>query len=342
MNILITGGTGYVGSRIALTLVRKGHSVKVVSRGVSNPDRTRYLVSSGVETVFADLSRSRDLLIKVSPRDVDVIIHGVSGFLEPVGAQSLTVRSMEQAVRFAQACPSLSLFVDLSNNMPYGDTRAAEYGADEEFVCRPNTVHGANKLAAEQILRDSGLPSTIFRISQIYGGAGSSFDWIILDQIRRGKLPLPGNGQNRVGLVHIEDVCQAVPLVIEKPVVGEILNICSGDLSLTQDGLFGFLADRLRAKHPLQIPYPVALSYAFLAEKLAAMRGREPEVVPDMVRVMAMDRVLNISKARKLLGYRPNYTDSIIGLEEAYAEVFFGRANLFVPVGRLSAVRRND
>lgn len=343
MNILITGGTGYVGSHAALLLAKSGHDVSVVARGrkrgSSSAERLKQLREAGVEMVEADLSVSRDLRVKISPRDVDVIIHGVSSFLEPVGAQSLTIRSMKEAIFFARSCPGLLLFVDLSNNMPYGDTRLAKYGADEDFICRPNTVHGANKLAAEQILRDSELPWTILRISQIYGGVGSSFDWIMLDQIQKGKLPLPGNGQNRVGLVHIEDVCQAVSLAIEKQVIGQVLNVCSGDLSLTQGGLFGFLADRLRVKHPPQIPYPVALSYAFVVEKLAAMRGREPEVVPDMVRVMAMDRVLDIRKARELLGYRPTYPKTLTGLGEAYAEVFVGRIEPFVPAGRLRAVR---
>ena len=341
MRILITGGTGYVGFHVALALVRFGHSVKVVARGISNPDRARQLADAGVEVVLADLSESRDLLVKVSPRGIDIIIHGVSSFLEPAGVGSLTVRSMEEAIRFAMACPSLSLFIDLSNNLPYGDTRTAEWGAGEEFVCRPNTIHGANKLAAEQILRDSGLPCLILRISQIYGGVGSSFDWIVLDQIRRGKLPLPGNGRNRVDLVHIDDVCQAVVASVLKRPIGEVINVCSGDTSLTQGELFAFLADCLKVKRPVKIPYPVALAYAFLAERLALMRAREIEVVPDMVRVMAMDRVLDTCKAVKLLGYRPEYPESLAGLEASYADVFAGQDELFVPAHRLDAVRGN-
>ena len=345
MKILITGGTGYVGSHVALLLKKGGHDVSVVARGPergsSSAERVRQLRGVGVEVVLADLSVPGQLLSRVGQSGVQVIVHAVSNFLEPRGSESLTLRSMGEVIFFAQACPSLLLFVDLSNNMPYGDTRASDYGANENFVCRPNTVHGANKLEAEEILRKSNLPWTILRISQIYGGVGSSFDWIILDQIRRGKLPLPGNGQNRVGLVHIDDVCQAVSLSIEKRIIGGVLNVCSGDASLTQAALFGFLADCLRVKRPPQIPYSIALAYAFVAERLATMRGQEAEVVPDMVRIMAMDRVLSVGKAQSQLGYQPAYPDSLVGLEEAYAEVFSGRVNPFVPVGGLRAVRGN-
>lgn len=343
MNVLITGGTGYLGSHVAFDLAVRGHAVTVVARGsasgTSSAERVRQLRSAGVQVLAADLSVPRDLLTQVSPRGVEVVIHAVSNFLEPAGAASLTVQSMAEAVRFAQACPSLRLFVDLANNLAYGDTSR---GAPHEGVTAdPNTVHGANKLKAEKILRDSKLPWLILRISQVYGGWGSSFDWVVLDRIRRGKLPLPGSGRNRVGLVHIEDVCQAVRLAVEKLIVREVINVCSGDEELTQGALFDFLAARLGVPKPPRIPYPMALIYAVVVERIALLRGQTPEVVQDMIRIMAMDRVLDIGKAQRVLGYQPRYPRTLDGLTAAYAGVFSGQAQPFTPSGRLATVRGN-
>ena len=342
MNILITGGTGYIGSYITEELVRRGHHVTVLARGnqagSTSEKRLRELQSQGIKACFADLSKMGDLQEKVDPISYEVIVHGVCSFLEPTTSESLTLRAMEEVIAFASGCPHLKQVVDLGNVLVYADPGKRAL-LTEESACRPNTCHGHNKLTAERMLQDSGLPWVLLRIGQVYGGKGSSFDWVVLDGIRNGSMPLPCLGNNRVGLVHVEDVAQATRLVIEQGHQNLLLNVCSGDASVAQGEIFDLVADSFGVKRPARIPRPIALIYAWVTEQSARMRGIEPEFVPDMVKALSGNWIMSIEKAKNVLGYQPKYPKTLNGIRTAYADVFAGKAEPFVPKGRLSDVR---
>jgi nucleoside-diphosphate-sugar epimerase len=342
MNILITGGTGYIGSHIAEELARRGHQVTVLARGTlaGNTDaaRLRELESQGIKALFADQSKPRDILRKVDPRPYEVIVHGVCSFLEPTRSESLTLRAGQEVISFATGCRNLKQIIDLGNVLVLADP-GKRVVPDEQAPCRPNTRHGHNKLAVERMLQNSGLPWVLVRIGQVYGGKGSSFDWVVMDGIRNGTLPLPCLGNNRVGLVHVEDVARATRLVIEQGHQNLLLNICSGDYEVTQGQVFDLIADSFGVKRPARIPRPFALLYAWVVEQSARLQGREPAFVPDMVKALSGNWVMSIEKAKRVLGYQPKYPKSLDGIRTAYADVFAEKAKLFVPQGRLSAVR---
>ncbi len=342
MRVLITGGTGYIGSHIAETLARLGHRVDVVARGpqrgATSQIRLAALESAGVKFLYADLSKPGDLVAKVDAAPYEVILHGVCSFLEPTRSESLTLRAGHEIIDFARRCKNLRQLIDLGNCLVLADVGATVIPA-EDFPCQPQTLHGKNKLQVEQMIQQSGLPWVILRIGQVYGGKGSSFDWVVLDGIRRGKLPLPGAGHNRVGLVHVEDVAQGCRLVIEQGHRDHVLNICSDDTTVTQGEVFDLVADSFGVARPRRIPIPAALTYAWVVEKIADFRRQEPEFVPDMIRVLSGNWLLSIEKAKKLLGYAPAYPNTLEGIRRAYKEVFEGKAELFTPVGRLTEVR---
>jgi nucleoside-diphosphate-sugar epimerase len=342
MNILITGGTGYIGSYIAEELTQKGHQVTVLARGSragnTSTERLRELQSQGIKAIFADLSKPGDVQEKVDPTPYEVIVHGVCSFLEPTTSESLTLRAMEEVIAFGVSCPNLKQVIDLGNVLVYVDP-GRRASLTEKSVCRPNTRHGHNKLTAERMLQESGLPWVLLRIGQVYGGKGSSFDWVVLDGIRKGTLPLPCLGNNRVGVVHVEDVAQATRLVIEQGHQNLLLNICSGDASVTQGEIFDLIADSFGVKRPARIPRPIALIYAWVVEQSALLQGKEPEFVPDMVKALSGNWIMSVEKAKRVLGYQPKYPKSLEGICAAYADVFADKADLFVPHGRLSDVR---
>ncbi|MGZ9222378.1 MAG: NAD-dependent epimerase/dehydratase family protein [Anaerolineales bacterium] len=342
MNTLVAGGTGYLGSYIAEELARCGHTVTVLARGSktgsTSETRLRELKSQGITAVYADLSKPGDLRARVDAAPYDVIVQGVCSFLEPTTSESLTLRAMEEVIAFAAGCQNLKQIIDLGNCLVLADA-GRNAVPDEESLCIPNTLHGHNKLKAERMLRESGLPWIILRIGQVYGGKGASFDWVVLDGIRKGTLPLPCLGSNRVGLVHVEDVAQATRLVIEQGHRNLILNVSSDDVDVTQGKVFDLVADSFGVKRPMRIPRPFALMYAWFVEQRARLQGKEPEFIPDMVRALSGNWVLSIEKAKRVLGYQPKYPKTLEGIRMAYADVFTGKTEPFVPAGRLSDVR---
>ncbi len=342
MRVVVTGGTGYLGSHLALELARRGHQVVVVARppgaGSTAAARAEELRAAGVTLAHADLSRPGELAHAVDAEAIEVIIHGVCSFLEPAAGESLTLRAMSEVVELAARCPRLAQAIDLSNHLVLRPP-PADALPDEDFPCEPDTAHGRNKLEAERMLQRSGKPWVVLRIPQVYGGQGSSFDWVMVDPIRRRAFPVPCDGRNRTSLVHVEDVVQAVGLVVEKGVRDRVYNVASGERDLCLGEVFDEIARGFGLPPPRRLPRTVALAFMGAAERWARWRGREPTMVADMVRTLAANRTLSIERARGELGYAPKYPESLEGIRASYASVFAGQAPVFAPPGRLAAAR---
>jgi nucleoside-diphosphate-sugar epimerase len=172
----------------------------------------------------------------------------------------------------------------------------------------------------------------------VYGGALSSFDWIMVDPIRRGAFPVPCDGRNRVCAVHVADVVQAVRRVVDRGVRDRVYNVASGERDLTLGAVFDAVARGFGLPPPRRLPRVVALAFMGAAERWARLRGREPAMVADMVRALAANRTLCIDRARRELGFEPEFPDTPAGIRQAYADVFAGRARAFTPGGRMAEV----
>lgn len=343
MNILITGGTGYLGSHLALDLAARGHAVTAVARapaaGTSTAAaRAAELRAAGVALAHADLGRRGDLARAVDPAGVEVIVHGVCSFLEPAAGESLTIVAMEEMLALAARCPRLVQAIDLSNNLVLAEPPPDAF-PDESARCEPETAHGRNKLLAERLLSRSGRPWVTLRIPQVYGGVGASFDWIMIDPIRKGAFPVPCDGENRVSLVHVDDVVQAARLCVEKGVTRRVFNVATGERDLTLGAVFDAIAQGFGLPPPRRLPRAAALLYMGGAERWARLRGKEPTMVADMVRVLSANRTLCADRIRAELGFAPRFPDTRAGLAAAYADVFAGRAEPWNPAGRLAAAQ---
>lgn len=342
MNVVVLGGTGYIGSYVALDLARRGHHVTAVARpparGSSNAARMVEMDAAGIRLLHADLSRPGALAEAVDPEPVEVIVHGVCSFLEPAEAESLTVRAMTEMLALAARCPRLVQAIDLSNNLVM-EPDGPDDLPNEDHACHPRTVHGKNKLLAEQMLQQSGLPWVVLRFPQVYGGVGSSFDWIMVDPIRRKAFPVPCDGTNRVSLIHVEDVTQAVRRVIEQGIKNRVYHFASGERDLTLGQVFDEVARGFDLPPPMRLPRSIALAAMGAAERWAQLWGRDPEMVADMVWTLAVNRAVDIRRAQEELGFAPAYPDSLAGIRTSYAEIFAGRADPFTPPRRLAAVR---
>jgi len=316
VRIFVTGGSGYIGTHLVQALVNEGHHVTILTRGKSSCEHL-----DGVTILSGDLSQPGTLEQVQAPLDVDVVYHLVSAFVEPSGID-ITVASTENLVQYYSGSP-LKQLIYFSNTCVYGDTRGRLPTEDDPPT--PNTLHGKNKLRAEKVVQASGLPYTILRGTQFYGSnhpaINSSFDWIVLDPVIRGELPLVAGGRHRVGMVHVEDVVQIALLVLlNERAMHQIFNHCSGDISVTNREVFHLIANEAEAQRPREVPKTVALTFAWVSEKLAAFRGTEPVVVPDMIRVLFSDRVVSIKKAEDMLGYQPKHANTLESLKQEYAD----------------------
>src|SRR5437667_2717989 len=170
MNILVTGGAGFIGSHLAARLVHDGHNVVVIDN-LSTGRRTN--VPLRCRLLELDVSEPATLL-KLPP-DVDVVCHFAAQSSGPLSAE-MPYRDLQ-----ANAASTLLLsrwclehgvrrFVYASSMAIYGNP--ARMPVTEDAACVPVSYYGVSQLTSAQLLRiaaQEGLSSTSLRFFSVYG-----------------------------------------------------------------------------------------------------------------------------------------------------------------------------
>jgi uncharacterized protein YbjT (DUF2867 family) len=205
MRVLVLGGTGYVGRHVAVALREAGHDVSVASRRLKSPPWR------GVRTVPADL---RD------PASLGAALKGQEALVHAVGLirnRRLKGQTFERVVaegtkNLMAACKDVGIqrFVLVSANGTRVD----------------GTSYQRTKWHAEEAVRGSGIPATIFRPSIVYG-ADDDFTNKFRKLMRLGAVPYFGRGDYMLAPVKAEDLARAVARSLEVPSsIGKTYDVC--------------------------------------------------------------------------------------------------------------------
>jgi len=237
MKILLTGGTGFIGSHLAPRLVDQGHEVYSLERYVT----TRYALGQhrALRTVFGDLrdaSTVRGILRDVRP---DVVIHLAA--ISPVAysydhPQEVIDSNLQGTVNLAEAClrevPHLRQFLFASTSEVYGNGPVPKR---EDTPQRPNSPYAVAKLAAEHYLNylhDAyDLPVTILRPFNTYGRKADTHfvvEKIVVQMLRGGPVRL-GDPDPVRDLLYVDDHVAAYLACLDHPhALGQTFNFATG------------------------------------------------------------------------------------------------------------------
>lgn len=237
MRILLTGGAGFIGTRLAERLVDE-HDVVILDN--LHRDALRFSpVQDRVKLIEGDVLRPFD--IEVAARGVDVIVHlaAIAGVVTTQAHPALTMRTnmlgtvnvLEQALRL-----DLDRFIDFSTSEVYGDV--AE-GVTEEThtvqgpLTEPRWTYAVAKLAGEHLARayyeEHGLPAVSVRPFNIYGpgqvGEGAIQNFVAA-ACAGDDLVVYGDGDAVRAWCHVDDMVDALMLILHAPAaIGKALNI---------------------------------------------------------------------------------------------------------------------
>lgn len=301
----VTGGTGFTGGHLCRMLVDRGYSVTALARLRS---QARLPAAPGIEMVTGDLRDQRSFASALS--GVDVVYHIAAAFREArlsdreyydinvEGTRNVIEAAAHAGVRRIVHCSTIGVHGDT------GSTPATEENpfAPPDSYCR-SKVEG--ELLARELFEKFRIKGTVFRPVGIYGPGDIRF-LKLFRSIRRGRFWMIGSGEVLYHLTYIDDLCNGILLCGEKEeAVGEVF-ILAGEESVTLNQFVAEIAKVVDGQIPRQhIPFMPVLLAATLCETLCRPLRIEPPLYRRRVEFFSKHRSADISKAKRVLGFRP-------------------------------------
>lgn len=241
MNVLVLGGTRFIGRHIVDALGAGGHGVTVFTRGTS-PDE----LPPQVERLHGDRSEGAAGLAPLDGRRWDACID-VSGYT-PLQVRASVERLRDNVGRYVFVS-TVSTYASLAQ-APIVETHALHAEADESLTDVTNDTYGPLKVTCERIVRETyGDRATILR-PQIVAGpfdpTGRHTYWV-QRAMRGGEVLVPGDGTDHVQVVDARDLARFAVTVIERHTPG-IFNIAGPRLT------WAAFVDALGISSPVWVP----------------------------------------------------------------------------------------
>jgi dTDP-glucose 4,6-dehydratase len=246
MNLLVTGGAGFIGSHLLRRLLGRPGISKVV-----NLDCLTY--AGHLQNLAGMAQHPNYVFEKVDLRDKPAVLgvvasHRVTHVVH-LAAESHVDRSISGPGDFIHtnvvgtfhlldACRAVwggdmggKRFLHVSTDEVYGSIGPVG-SYSEAAACAPNSPYSASKAASDMLVRSYhqtyGLPVVITRSSNNYGSGQNAeklIPTIIARLLRRAPVPIYGDGLNVRDWLHVEDHCDALWLALTAGADGEIYNI---------------------------------------------------------------------------------------------------------------------
>jgi UDP-glucose 4-epimerase len=252
MNVLVTGGAGYLGSKLLLTLGKEFPEATITSIDNLATGDYSYVAmlkkDKRYRLLVGDISKKADLQ-KAITKETDAIVHlaAVPGLKlcrdHPKNAVDTnfygTYLLLEKAVEY-----NIERFVFTSSAAVYG--KPQQQPITEEHPLKPINFYGVTKTAAEQLINayhiSNGLTTTIFRLSNLYGlGVYSRWKTVVpkfvWQMVNDQSLTVRGDGKQERNFVHVRDVVGAVVRCLNASkhvVAGETFNIGGETMSVNR------------------------------------------------------------------------------------------------------------
>ena len=316
--VLVIGGTGFIGQVLVRKLREAGHGVRMLSRNPNScPPSLRAL---GVEVVKGDL---------IDVASIDTALHGID-YVYHLGkgsgkawAEMLTT-DVEPTERLGELCvkhgvkrllytSSIAIFAAGERNGTITESTPPSDGMARVAPYSRSKVENEKRLM--ELHRSQRLPVVIFRPGVVLGVGGSPYHWGIAAWPYTSVCNLWGDGENKLPIVLVDDVADALVLAIDKPGIdGQSYNLVSAPCISANE----YLDEMERAAGIKLRRFPVAAWRLFAASsgKWAVKKvGRDPEAnFPSYHDCdgRSLAATFDASKAQAQLGWKPESDPAII------------------------------
>jgi len=208
VRVLLTGGSGFLGSYVAEGLAEGGHTVRALVR----PRSDKKILETLPRVEFAAGAIEDRASLDGAVRGVDAVIH-VAGLVKARNSAEFYAVNTEGTKNLLAAAeahaPGLRRFVYVSSLAAVGP-RDDGKPVPDDAPPRPVTQYGRSKLAAEQavLAAKDRIPVTVIRPPLIYGPRDKE-TLAFFTSVKNGVLPMTGDGRNTLSVVYGKDCAAA-------------------------------------------------------------------------------------------------------------------------------------
>jgi len=296
MRVFVAGATGALGQHLVPELIAAGHEVIATTR---TPGKVARLRAAGAEPVVVDGLDREAVIAAVRAAEPEVIVHQMTALTGGTSLRNvdktfaatneLRVRGTDNLLEAASRA-GVRRFVAQSNAGMYERSGGPVKTEDDPLVARAPSPSSARTLAAIKHI-DQAVPlavpeGIVLRYGGFYGPGASD---ILLDMMRKRRVPVIGGGTGIWSFIEITDAAAATLAAIDRAEPG-VYNVVDSDPAPVAEWL-PYLAKVVGAKPPLRLPAWLArlLAGEFVVDQMTNWRGASNE------------------KARKELGWEPRY-----------------------------------
>jgi len=245
LNVLVTGGTGFIGSKLVDKLVNRGTSVTCLVRtgGISNP---------AVKTITGDLTYPDFIL---PDQEYDVVYHLAAAWPGEKDKKILKTVNYDGTVNlFSLIKDKAKFIVYISGLGVFGNP--GENVVDENTPLKPQTEYAKIRLEAQEYLesgcKEHGIAFSVAFLGDVYGNGGW-FKNILVERLKKGSFRMPGSGEYYRSFVHVDDVASALESIAEKNAINQSFVITDSTPVRFKD-FVNIVCKELVLKYPGTIP----------------------------------------------------------------------------------------
>ncbi len=312
MKALVTGANGFTGSHLVKALEKRGDGVVGLVRKSSNLAR---LDDTQIQLVYGDIT-DRNALCKAM-QEVDTVFHTAAyvelGLVDEQQMERVNVDGTQAVLEIAKET-GVSKIVYCSTIGVYGDTQGKVVNetfsrTQEDFSSAyDRTKYQAQKLvdkfSADGLSIVSIMPSGILGVDDPHFGP-------VFKLFLKGWLKLWLGGDRMTGIVHVDDLVNAMILAAERGQSGEHYIISAGDLPTRE--MFEIISQETDINVPTEVPQPIVRFVASLLDPIGKLLNWNPPIGRERVHYL-YERCVRVdaTKARKELGWKHQPVNEIL------------------------------
>jgi dihydroflavonol-4-reductase len=299
----VTGGTGFVGLNLIQQLRARHWEVTACHRQSSNLELIRRF---GPRLVVADVTDPRGLLAAM-PERPDAVFHLAASvnFWQPRNDEQSRVnvdgtRHVVEAALERKA----QRFIHVSSLAAWGPS---DGDVIDETTPSRAPGHAVNYfrtkwLGEQEVQRgiERGLKAVFINPANILGPYDPNTWSRVISLVKQGKVPFVPPGA--APWCHVHEVARALLAAVERGGIGERYVLAGTQASYRE--LFQIACELLEQK-PLRVaPRWLLVASAALSDRISRFTGREPDLTPDVARILSLSYEVRSSKAERELGFR--------------------------------------